>query len=129
MNNLPDKNKDVLHQLIDANLAEKPSPGFNVAIMQQLGVAPKASQVTYEPAISKNGWIFIAIITALIFYFALSGTGNNVETHPLAGQIGKSVDNGLSTLLSLFESSSMVLICMAVVSIFILTIAESLYRQ
>lgn len=129
MNALPDKNNDRLHQLIDVNLAEKPSPDFNAAIMQRLGIAPKAVKISYEPAISRNGWLFITFVAGLILYFALSGSGNNMQSLPVAHEIGKSVDTGLTALTSLFETSSMLVICMAIVSVFILTAAESYYRQ
>lgn len=129
MNALPDKNNDRLHQLIDVNLAEKPSADFNAAIMQRLGLAPKSVKISYEPAISKNGWLFITLVACIILYFALSGSGNNLQSLPVANEIGKSVDTGLTALTSLFENPSMLLICMAIISVFILTAAESYYRQ
>ncbi len=129
MNALPDKNNDRLHQLIDVNLAEKPSADFNAAIMQRLGLAPKSVKISYEPAISKNGWLFITLVACIILYFALSGSGNNLQSLPVANEIGKSVDTGLTALTSLFENPSMLVICMAIISVFILTAAESYYRQ
>ncbi|MBK7970742.1 MAG: hypothetical protein KBH11_05030 [Bacteroidia bacterium] len=119
-------NQDPLRNIISANMLEKPSANFTDDIMSKLGIA--AQQVKYEPVISKNGWYFISFLVIGILYLVVSGSGNVPEI-PVAQQIDNTLHEGIRTMSNLFESSALMLISLAMCSVFILVYLDSIYRQ
>jgi uncharacterized membrane protein YdbT with pleckstrin-like domain len=128
MNQLPDKKNDPLKKLISKNMLEQPSDQFTASVMGKLGIAPAPAGIRYEPVISAKGWIFIALVTGLLIYLALSGSATESFSSKTI-MVQSVMQQGTSFFEQLFSGSVMALIAIATLAIFLLSGAESMYRR
>lgn len=128
MNQLPVKNTDPLKKLIDKSFLEQPSDHFTASVMSKLGIALTPAVIRYEPVISRKGWLFIALISALFFYLALSGNSTGtLNTNALVVQ--STIQHTTSALSALLSGSVALLLTLSALAAFLLIGAESWYRQ
>jgi len=128
MNQLPGKNTDPLKKLVDKSFLEQPSDQFTASVMGKLGISVAPAVTSYEPVISRKGWLFIALISAMFFYLALSGNSTGtLNTNALAVQ--STIQNTTSALSALLSGSVALLLTLSALAAFLLIGAESLYRQ
>lgn len=128
MNQLPDKNKDSLKKAIGKNMLEQPSDNFTASVMDKLGIATAPVAIRYEPVISRKGWIFISLISIVIFYLALSGNSSG-ELNDKTLVLQSTLQQATAAFSTIFSGSVAILLTMASFAVFILFGAESVFRQ
>ena len=128
MNQLPNKEQDALKNLFNDSMLEQPSDQFTASVMNKLNISPSVTAIKYEPVIGLNGWIFIAIITGLFFFLALSGTSTDTFSSK-AILLQTALQNGTSAIENVFSGPIILLLALAASAVFALIGAESWYRQ
>ena len=76
MNNLTDKYlEDLTKKMIKETSIKSPSVDFTLSVMSQVSEL-KSSSITYKPLISKWGWLFITMMSLLLFGYILFTTNS-----------------------------------------------------
>jgi hypothetical protein len=88
---------------------ESPSLDFTNVVMAQVNALQKSTVTTYQPLISKPWWFAIFVMALLVVLFIIFGSSTN-ETNWLSFiDISVLTDNKLSTALSGFKVSKIVM--------------------
>jgi len=128
MNQLPHKDQDALKNLFNDSMLEQPSDIFTASVMNRLNLAPAATAIKYEPVITRNGWIFISVLTGLIFYLAISGTVTDSFSSK-SMMLESILDQGAAAAGSMLSGSVALLLALVTLAAFVLIGVESWYRQ
>ncbi len=102
-----------IEKLVDKTMKksylESPSLDFTNAVMAQVNAIQKSNVTTYQPLISKPTWFVLFVITLAVVLYIIFGTTTNDTNWLSFIDLSMLTDNKLSTALSGFKVSKIVM--------------------